>query len=60
MLEEALDPRTAVQPELARLLAAAAVATPPSTEDWNRFWNDDQSIWANARTIEHWIERARR
>jgi hypothetical protein len=60
MLEEALDPRTAVQPDLARLLAAAVAATPPTTEDWNRFWNDDQSIWANARTIEHWIERARR
>jgi hypothetical protein len=60
MLEEALDPRAMEQPDLARLLAAAVAPAPPTTADWSRFWNDQQSIWANARSIEHWIERARR
>jgi hypothetical protein len=59
MLEESLDPRPLLPTDLARLLTTPA-APPLSTADLVRLWNDDATFWTNLRTLEHWIDRARR
>jgi hypothetical protein len=59
MLEDSLDPRPLLPLDFARLLASTA-APALSTDDLVRLWNDDASFWTNLRTLEHWIDRARR
>jgi len=59
MLEESLDPRPLLPLDLARLLTRPA-APPLATDDLVRLWNDDATFWTNLRTLEHWIDRARR
>jgi hypothetical protein len=59
MLEESLDPRPAVPPDFARLLAGTATATTFSPEVLAQAWNDDVSFWSNVRTVQYWIDRAR-
>jgi hypothetical protein len=59
MLEESIDPRPPLPLDFARLFNMSA--TPAlSTDELARLWNDDASSWTNLRTLEHWIDRARR
>ncbi len=60
MLEETLDPRPQPEPFARRLAehAERAGLDRPVPAEWLRGWNDQASVWANLRTIEHWIVRA--
>ncbi|RPI14648.1 MAG: hypothetical protein EHM60_06140 [Lysobacterales bacterium] len=60
MLEETLDPRPQSEPFARRLAehAERAGLDRPVPAEWLRGWNDQASVWANLRTIEHWIVRA--
>lgn len=62
MLEEALDPRPALPLDFARMLvdASATTAQARPAEALAQIWNDDASFWTNLRTLEYWVDRARR
>lgn len=60
MLEEALDPRPALPLDFARMLTGAATTQAMPVETLAQIWNDDASFWSNLRTLEYWIDRARR
>ena len=60
MLEEALDPRPALPLEFARRLIESASMKSVPAETLAQIWNDDASFWTNLRTLEYWVDRARR
>ena len=60
MLDEALDPRPALPPDFASLLAGAAAGHGVAADVLAQAWNDDQSFWSNLRSLEYWIARAQR
>lgn len=60
MLEEALDPRPALPLDFARMLIDSASTKPLPADALAQIWNDDASLWSNLRTLEYWIDRARR
>ena len=60
MLEEALDPRPALPLDFASLIAGSEAADAGSANLLAQVWNDDLSFWSNVRTLEYWIDRARR
>jgi len=60
MLQEALDPRPALPLDFASLIAGSEAADAGSANLLAQVWNDDLSFWSNVRTLEYWIDRARR